>query len=58
MITKEELERARKEGIKEAAADFAKWFEARTWDINGGAYIIPKIVMKTKLAELKELEVK
>jgi len=44
----------RKAAIKEVVDDFNRWFEAQSWDINSGAYIIPKLAVKMKLAQLKE----
>ena len=43
-----------KAGIKTVVEEFSKWFREQSWDINGGAYIIPKMVLDRKLLMLKE----
>ena len=44
----------KREVIKEVVEEFSKWFREQSWDINGGAYIIPKMVLDRKLLMLKE----
>lgn len=50
----EDMKQHKLTGIKEVVDEFSKWFKEQSWDINGGAYVIPKIVLDRKLLMLKE----
>ena len=50
---KEVYEAGKKIGREEAGEEFNKWFREQSWDVNRGAYIIPKIVLDRKLLMLK-----